>query len=73
MLSLRHPLRGKPVFRRFQGEGVEFFFNLTNPPQIFDAHLLENTLPDLIFQWVFFEDHVLSQMVLKLVRTNEIE
>ena len=43
MLSLRHPLRGKPVFRRFQGEGVEFFFNLTNPPQIFDAHLLENT------------------------------
>ena len=35
----------KVVFRRFQGEGVEFFFNrtsLTPPPQIFDAHLLEN-------------------------------
>ena len=33
------------VFRRFQGEGVEFFFksDLTDPPQIFDAHLLENT------------------------------
>ena len=32
------------VFRRFQGEGVEFFkSDLTDPPQIFDAHLLENT------------------------------
>ena len=33
------------VFRRFQGEGVEFFLNRTSltPPQIFDAHLLENT------------------------------
>ena len=33
------------VFRRFQGEGVEFFFksDLNDPPQIFDAHLLENT------------------------------
>ena len=34
------------VFRRFHGEGVEFFFKsgLTDPlPQIFDAHLLENT------------------------------
>ena len=33
------------VFRRFQGEGVEFFkSDLTEPPpQIFDAHLLENT------------------------------
>ena len=33
------------VFRDFQGEGVEFFFksDLTDPPQIFDAHLLENT------------------------------
>ena len=30
------------VFRRFQGEGVEFFkSDLTDPPQIFDAHLLE--------------------------------
>ena len=31
------------VFRRFQGEGVEFF--LIGPPcpsQIFDAHLLKN-------------------------------
>ena len=34
------------VIRRFQGEGVEFFLNrtlLTTLPQIFDAHLLENT------------------------------
>ena len=32
------------VFRRFQGEEVEFFKSaLTDPPQIFNAHLLENT------------------------------
>ena len=33
------------VFRRFQGEGVEFFLNRTSltPPQIFDVYLLENT------------------------------
>ena len=31
------------VFRRFQGEGVEFFQIETDPPQIFDAHLLKNT------------------------------
>ena len=32
------------IFRRFQGEGVEFFLSdLIDPPQIFDAHLLENT------------------------------
>ena len=33
------------VFRRFQGEGVEFFFNRTTltPLQIFVAYLLENT------------------------------
>ena len=33
-------------FRRFQGEGVEFFFfksDLTDTPKNFDAHLLENT------------------------------
>ena len=35
------------VFRCFQGEGVEFFFqsDLTDPNQIFDAHLLE--IPNL--------------------------
>ena len=58
------------VFRRFQGEGVAFFFKsyLNDPlsPQIFVAHLLENT--DLSpsrfhFQWVLYQDHVLSQMV----------
>ena len=33
------------VFRRFQGEGVEFFLNRNSltPHQIFDAHLLVNT------------------------------
>ena len=32
------------VFQLFQGEGVEFSkSDLTDPPQIFDAHLLENT------------------------------
>ena len=32
------------IFRRFQGEAVEFFISdLTDTPQIFDAHLLENT------------------------------
>jgi len=32
------------VFRRFQGEEVEVFkSDLTDPPQIFDAQLLENT------------------------------
>ena len=32
------------VFQRFQGGGVEFFqSDLTDPPQTFDAHLLENT------------------------------
>ena len=32
------------VFRRFQGEQVEFFLNrISLTSQIFDAHLLENT------------------------------
>ena len=33
------------VFRRSQGEGVEFFLNRTSltPHQIFEAHLLETT------------------------------
>ena len=34
---------GEVAFRRFQGEEVEFFKSkLTNPPQFFDADLLEN-------------------------------
>ena len=53
-----------------------FKADLTDPSQIFDAHLLEYT--DLSpsrfhFQWVLYQDHVLSQMVLQLIRTNEIE
>jgi len=43
-------------FRHFQGEGVEFFqSDLTDPPQIFDAHLLENTdlrTSRFRFEWV---------------------
>ena len=32
------------VFLRFIDQGVKFFkLDLTDPPQIFDAHLLENT------------------------------
>ena len=32
------------VFRRFQGDGVEFFkSDLTDLPSDFDVHLLENT------------------------------
>ena len=32
------------VFRRFQGEGVDFFVIGPHwPPQIFDSHLLKNT------------------------------
>ena len=65
------------VFRRFQGEGVEFFLNRTSRTPIrFYAYLLENTdlSPSrLHFQWFLYQDHVLSQMVLKLIRTNEIE
>ena len=48
-INLKAPVAQKVavevVFRRFQGEGVEFFFklDLTDPPQIFDARLLVNT------------------------------
>ena len=65
----------KVVFRRFQGEGVEFFkSDLTDPPQIFDAHLMENTnLHPSLFSGFLYQDRVLSQMVLKFIRTNEIE
>ena len=60
------------VFRRFQGEGVEFSksYLTAPPPEIFDAHLLKKksikALPDFIFQWFLLlgQDHVLSQMVL---------
>ena len=48
--------------------------NLTDPNQIFDAHLLETT--DLSpsrfhFQLVLYQDYVLSQMIVKLIWTNE--
>ena len=66
------------VFRRFQGEGVEFYSSdLTEPPLRFLMRIFWKipiyALPDFIFQWVLYQDHVLSQMILQLIRTNEIE
>ena len=48
-------------------ESSFFKSDLTDPPQIFDAHLLVNT--DLSpsrfhFQWVLYQDHILSQFIL---------
>ena len=48
------------VFRRFQGEGVDFF-NRTSLTlhQTFDAHLWKipiEALPD--FQWVLYQDFI---------------
>ena len=62
------------VFRRLHGEGVEFFFNRTSRflMRIFWKKTIL-VLPAVIFQWVSYQDHVLSQMVLWLIRTNEIE
>ena len=48
-------------------ESSFFKSDLTEPPQIFDAHLSGNTdlSPSrLHFQWVLYKDHFLSQMVL---------
>ena len=68
------------VFRRFQGEGVEFFLNRTSlarvmsPPQIFDAHLLENT--NLSPSSFHFSVVFLSRSYFEsdcLIETNEIE
>ena len=43
-----------------------FFKSNLADPQIFDAHLLE-------FIGFLNQDHNVSQMILKLIRTNEIE
>ena len=71
-LTLRRPLRRKLWMRWFFDvskvkESSFLKSDLTDPHQIFDAHLLETT--DLSpsrfhFQWVLYQDHVLSQMVL---------
>ena len=57
-------------------ESSYFKSDLTDPHQIFDAHLLETTdLSTSRFHFsvgFFYQDHVLSQMVLYLIRTNEI-
>ena len=71
-LTLTRPLRRKLRMRWFFDvskvkESSFFKSDLTDPHQIFDAHLLENTnltLPAFIFQWVLYQDNVLSQMVL---------
>ena len=85
-LTLRRPLHKKwgwsgfSTFPRWRSR-VFFESDLTDPPQIFDAHLLKNS--DLspssfhfsvgFYNIKYYQDHVLSQMVLKLIRTNEIE
>ena len=55
------PVADEVVFRRFQGEGVEF-------SDLTDAHLLVNTnLSPSSFHFsvdFLYQDHVLSQMVL---------
>ena len=53
------------VFRRFQGEGVEFFFksDLTDPLRFLMRIFLKlpiSALPDFIFQLVLYQNHVLS-------------
>ena len=46
------------VFRRFQDEESDFFkSDLTDPPQIFDAHLLENTNS----RYLFFAELAISE------------
>ena len=56
------------VFRRFKVKESSFFkSDLTDPPQIFDAHLLEytNLSPSSFhFSVGLDQDHVLSQMIL---------
>ena len=71
-LTLMRPLRRKVRMRWFFDiskvkESSFFKSDLTDPCQIFYAHLLENA--DLSpsrfhFQWVLGQDHDLSQMVL---------
>ena len=56
------------VFRHFQGEGRLFLNRTSLTPmkslmRIF-WKLPISAFPDFIFQWVLYQDHVLSQMVL---------
>ena len=60
------------VFRRFQGEGVEFFFklDLTDPLRFLMRIFWKIpiwALPDFIFQWVLGQDHVSSQIILYFI------
>ena len=68
-----------PVAQKVADEVVFDVSKVLNRPSLtpsdFDAHLLEN--PNLSpssfpLQWVLYQDHVLSLMVLQLNRTNEI-
>ena len=65
------------VFQRFQGEEVEFFKSDLTDPLRFLMRIFWK-IPIKPFQLSFlsgflYQDHVLSHMVLKLIRTNEIE
>ena len=76
-LTLRRPLRKKLrmrwFFRCFQGEEVESFFksDLTDPLIFWKIPIQAHQ--DFIFQWILYKDHILSQMVLQLIRKNEIK
>jgi len=56
-------------------ESTFFKSDLTDPPQIFDAHLLEKTdlSPSRFYFSVglIYQDHVLSRMVLLFIRTKK--
>ena len=70
VLTLRRSLRRK-LRMSFDVSKVKessfFKSNLSDPPQIFDAHLLENadfSISRFHFSVGFYQDHILSQTVL---------
>ena len=67
-LPVAQKIADEVVFRRFQGEGAEFFkSDLTDPLRFFMRIFWKipiHALPALILQRVLYQDHVLSQMVL---------
>ena len=79
-LTLTRPLPRKLRMRWFLDvskvkESSFFKSDLTDPLRFLMRIFWEIPLYALtafIFQWVLYQDHVLSQMVLKLIRTNEI-
>ena len=79
ILTLRHPLRRKLRRRWFFDiskvkESSFVKSDLTDPLRFLMRIFWKvpiQVLPDFIFQWVLYQDH-LSQMILQLIRTNEI-